>query len=319
MPTEELRKVKFSEYFKNRIKDIPFAVMCALYMAFCVGCMIYSFITLGARDGLLAIVYMVFIPAVFVFEYLIGFKVGYILTVMIIFSACGGLLGSSYNIYMILPWFDGLLHAVSGVLFFAAGFMLGEVFFGNTGTGKNFFGKLAFGIFFATTIGVAWEFFEFTVTETMGFDMQEDSIVTHFKSYLLSQSHNEAVELNDIYQTVIYHGGGDPVTIEGGYMDLGLYDTMYDLLIATAGTVVIAVVSTLSYYKFPRFNEMFIPKLVDNRHAPVTASVTAGCDREGEEYAKETPPSAICDTFEITTEEGEKKLTEKGDDAPSNE
>ena len=26
-------KVKFSEYFKNRIKDIPFAVMCALYMA----------------------------------------------------------------------------------------------------------------------------------------------------------------------------------------------------------------------------------------------------------------------------------------------
>lgn len=102
-------------------------------------------------------------------------------------------------------------------------------------------------------------------------------------------------------------------------MDLGLYDTMYDLLIATAGTVVIAVVSTLSYYKFPRFNEMFIPKLVDNRHAPVTASVTAGCDREGEEYAKETPPSAICDTLEITTEEGEKKLPEKGDDAPSNE
>ena len=111
----EMRKVKFSEYFKNRIKDIPFAVMCALYMAFCVGCMIYSAVELGERDALLAVVYMIFIPAVFVFEYLIGFRVGYILTVLIIFSACGGLLGSSYNIYMILPWFDSLLHAVSGI------------------------------------------------------------------------------------------------------------------------------------------------------------------------------------------------------------
>ena len=271
----EMRKVKFSEYFKNRIKDIPFAVMCALYMAFCVGCMIYSAVELGARDALLAVVYMIFIPAVFVFEYLIGFRVGYILTVLIIFSACGGLLGSSYNIYMILPWFDSLLHAVSGILFFAAGFMLAEVFFGKDNVNKHFFGKLAFAIFFSTTVGVAWEFFEYLISETMGFDMLEDAMVTDIQSYLLSQSHNVAVELNDITQTVITYDGGKEWVINGGYMDLGLYDTLNDLLIAAAGTVSIAIVSIISFYKFPKFNKMFIPELVNNRRKPVEATASA--------------------------------------------
>ena len=272
----EMRKVKFSEYFKNRIKDIPFTIMCSLYMAFCVGCMIYSSINLGVRDGLLAVVYMIFIPAVFVFEYLIGFRVGYILTVLIIFSACGGLLGSSYNVYMILPWFDGLLHGVSGVLFFAAGFMLAEVFFGKNRENKNFFGKLAFGIFFSMTIGVAWEFFEYLISETMGFDMLEDAMVTDIQSYLLSQSHNVAIELNDITQTVItYDGGKEEWVINGGYMDLGLYDTLNDLLIAAAGTVSIAIVSIISFYKFPKFNKMFIPELVNNRRKPVEATASA--------------------------------------------
>lgn len=271
----EMRKVKFSEYFKNRIKDIPFAVMCALYMAFCVGCMIYSAVELGARDALLAVVYMIFIPAVFVFEYLIGFRVGYILTVLIIFSACGGLLGSSYNVYMILPWFDSLLHAVSGILFFAAGFMLAEVFFGKDTVNKHFFGKLAFGIFFSTTVGVAWEFFEYLISETMGFDMLEDAMVTDIQSYLLSQSHNVAIELNDITQTVITYDGGKEWVINGGYMDLGLYDTLNDLLIAAAGTVSIAIVSIISFYKFPKFNKMFIPELVNNRRKPVEATASA--------------------------------------------
>ena len=271
----EMRKVKFSEYFKNRIKDIPFAVMCALYMAFCVGCMIYSAVELGARDALLAVVYMIFIPAVFVFEYLIGFRVGYILTVLIIFSACGGLLGSSYNIYMILPWFDSLLHAVSGILFFAAGFMLAEVFFGKDNVNKHFFGKLAFAIFFSTTVGVAWEFFEYLISETMGFDMLEDAMVTDIQSYLLSQSHNVAIELNDITQTVITYDGGKEWVINGGYMDLGLYDTLNDLLIAAAGTVSIAIVSIISFYKFPKFNKMCIPELVNNRRKPVEVTASA--------------------------------------------
>ncbi len=282
----EMRKVKFSEYFKNRIKDIPFAVMCALYMAFCVGCMIYSAVELGARDALLAVVYMIFIPAVFVFEYLIGFRVGYILTVLIIFSACGGLLGSSYNIYMILPWFDSLLHAVSGILFFAAGFMLAEVFFGKDNVNKHFFGKLAFAIFFSTTVGVAWEFFEYLISETMGFDMLEDAMVTDIQSYLLSQSHNVAIELNDITQTVITYDGGKEWVINGGYMDLGLYDTLNDLLIAAAGTVSIAIVSIISFYKFPKFNKMFIPELVNNRRKPIEATASAADTADSAETAE---------------------------------
>ena len=301
----EMRKVKFSEYFKNRIKDIPFAVMCALYMAFCVGCMIYSAVELGARDALLAVVYMIFIPAVFVFEYLIGFRVGYILTVLIIFSACGGLLGSSYNIYMILPWFDSLLHAVSGILFFAAGFMLGEVFFGKDNVNKHFFGKLAFAIFFSTTVGVAWEFFEYLISETMGFDMLEDAMVTDIQSYLLSQSHNVAVELNDITQTVITYDGGKEWVINGGYMDLGLYDTLNDLLIAAAGTVSIAIVSIISFYKFPKFNKMFIPELVNNRRKPVEATASAAETAEAVDDGVAKESDSVSDNVSDTVKDND--------------
>lgn len=301
----EMRKVKFSEYFKNRIKDIPFAVMCALYMAFCVGCMIYSAVELGARDALLAVVYMIFIPAVFVFEYLIGFRVGYILTVLIIFSACGGLLGSSYNVYMILPWFDSLLHAVSGILFFAAGFMLGEVFFGKDNVNKHFFGKLAFAIFFSTTVGVAWEFFEYLISETMGFDMLEDAMVTDIQSYLLSQSHNVAIELNDITQTVITYDGGKEWVINGGYMDLGLYDTLNDLLIAAAGTVSIAIVSIISFYKFPKFNKMFIPELVNNRRKPIEATASAADTAETVDDGVAKESDNVSDTVSDTVKDND--------------
>ena len=89
-----------------------------------------------------------------------------------------------------------------------------------------------------------------------------------------------AIELNDITQTVItYDGGKEEWVINGGYMDLGLYDTLNDLLIAAAGTVSIAIVSIISFYKFPKFNKMFIPELVNNRRKPVeTAEATVAAD-----------------------------------------
>ena len=159
--------------------------------------------------------------------------------------------------------------------------MLAEVFFGKDNVNKHFFGKLAFAIFFSTTVGVAWEFFEYLISETMGFDMLEDAMVTDIQSYLLSQSHNVAIELNDITQTVItYDGGKEEWVINGGYMDLGLYDTLNDLLIAAAGTVSIAIVSIISFYKFPKFNKMFIPELVNNRRKPIEATASAADSAE---------------------------------------
>ena len=70
-------------------------------------------------------------------------------------------------------------------------------------------------------------------------------------------------------------------------MDLGLYDTLKDLLIAAAGTVSIAVVSIISFYKFPKFNKMFIPELVNKRRKPVEATASAA-DTADDGVAKES-------------------------------
>ena len=96
--------------------------------------------------------------------------------------------------------------------------------------------------------------------------MLQDTYVDTIESYLLGGSQNDLVALNDITETwVFYNGGADVYVIDGGYLDIGIYDTMYDLLIATLGTVIAVVIVTFSYFFYPKINRELLPHLVDRR------------------------------------------------------
>ena len=89
------------------------------------------------------------------------------------------------------------------------------------------------------TIGVLWEFFECGADIFLGQDMQKDFIVDHFQSVTLDPTHSQTViHVDDITGTVIQTASGKTFTIEGGYLDIGILDTMKDLLVNFIGAIV---------------------------------------------------------------------------------
>ena len=89
------------------------------------------------------------------------------------------------------------------------------------------------------TIGVVWEFFEFSMDMMFGFDMQKDAVVHSISSVMLDPAHaNHAVHINDITQVAV---NGRDLGL-GGYLDIGLIDTMEDLIVNFIGAVVFSVI-----------------------------------------------------------------------------
>lgn len=96
-----------------------------------------------------------------------------ILITFFIFAA--EFLGEFYNFYYKFPWWDNMLHLISGSVLGIIGFMF--VYFLNKTHIKNTrlspFFIVLFAFCFSVTIGVFWEFFEFSVDRLFGFNMQK--------------------------------------------------------------------------------------------------------------------------------------------------
>lgn len=148
-------------------------------------------------------------------------------------------LGELGHFYTMIPIWDTMLHTLNGFLFAAVGFSTVELL---NRTNKSFnlsplyLTMVAF--CFSMTIGVLWEFFECGADLFLGQDMQKDFIVDHFQSVTLDPNHSqEVIPVTDITGTVIHTASGD-VVVEGGYLDIGILDTMKDLLVNFIGAIV---------------------------------------------------------------------------------
>ncbi len=163
---------------------------------------------------------------------------------MFIFAA--EILGEVDHYYVKIPGWDTMLHTINGFLFAAVGFSL--VYLLNRGT-KDFnlspFYMSLVAFCFSMTIGVIWEFFECSMDLFFNMDMQKDFIVTTVNSVTLDPANSgEVIHVNDIVETIINTSSGKTTTIEGGYLDVGILDTMKDLLVNLIGAVVF---STIGY------------------------------------------------------------------------
>ena len=150
------------------------------------------------------------------------------------------ILGELAHFYTQIPIWDTMLHTLNGFLFAAVGFSTVELL---NRTNKNvnlsplYLTMVAF--CFSMTIGVLWEFFECGADLFLGQDMQKDFIVDHFQSVTLDPNHSqEVIHVTDITGTVIQTASGETFHIDGGYLDIGILDTMKDLLVNFIGAVV---------------------------------------------------------------------------------
>ena len=127
------------------------------------------------------------------------------------------------------------------------------------------------------TIGVLWEFFEYGCDNFLGTDMQKDRIVSSISTVTLNpDGKNVPVKIDNINKTVIYSYDSNGNLIENivnnGYLDIGINDTMKDLLVNFVGAVFFSFIGLL-YIKNRdeyKFAERFIPvikrQVEQNRH-----------------------------------------------------
>ena len=85
---------------------------------------------------------------------------------------------------------------------------------------------------FSMTIGVLWEFFECSMDLFFLLDMQKDSVVNQISTVMLDPTGgNTAVVIRDITDVIVVAGGEEISLGLGGFLDIGLLDTMKDLFV----------------------------------------------------------------------------------------
>jgi hypothetical protein len=156
-----------------------------------------------------------------------------------IFIFAAEILGEINNFYQVIPFWDTILHTLNGFLCAAIGFSLVDLLNRNSkriSLSPIYLVLVSFS--FSMTVGVCWEFFEYTMDKVTGTDMQKDTLVTNISSvYLNEEGENKTVKIRDITETDIITEDGTEYTIENGYLDIGLDDTMEDLFVNLIGAV----------------------------------------------------------------------------------
>ena len=160
------------------------------------------------------------------------------------------ILGEVNHFYVKIPGWDTILHTLNGFLFAAVGFSL--IYLLNR-SNKNihlspfYLALVAF--CFSMTIGVLWEFFEFAMDQLFNMDMQKDFFVQTINSVSLDPDNSGTViHVKDIVETVITTSSGEVTTMEG-YLDIGILDTMKDLLVNLVGAVIFSTIGYISLKK----------------------------------------------------------------------
>lgn len=190
---------------------------------------------------------------------------------ILLFIFAAEILGEINNFYGHIPFWDSVLHTINGFLAAGVGFALFDLLNNNIKSIKLsplFLSIVAF--CFSMTIGIVWEFFEFSMDRYFKTDMQKDRIVESINSVLLNDhGENVAVKIDNVLYTIIYSRDDSGKIIEkrvdGGYLDIGINDTMKDLYVNFIGAFCFSIFGYLyiknrDKYKF--INE-FMPRRVN--------------------------------------------------------
>lgn len=184
---------------------------------------------------------------------------------VLVFIYSAEVLGEINCYYEKIPQWDTILHTVNGFIFAAFGFALLDIIDRNSKIkfklSPLFIALTAF--CFSMTIGVCWEFVEYFCDLLLGTDMQKDTYINAINTVVLDPaSSNTIVTLHDVTEVVVKYGSGQEVVLEG-YLDVGLIDTINDLLVNFIGAFIFTIIGFLYNLKRGkgRIAKQFIPTL----------------------------------------------------------
>lgn len=184
--------------------------------------------------------------------------------IIYLFIFAAEILGEIYNFYGNIPNWDLMLHTINGFLCAAVGFSLIDLL--NESNRRINLSPIYVTIVafcFSMSVGVCWEFFEYAVDNMLLYDMQKDTVITTMSTVELDpENSNKSVKIENIDKTILYDEKGNEIAvIEDGYLDIGLHDTMEDLLVNLLGAITFSIIGYF-YIKNRdkyKFAEHFIP------------------------------------------------------------
>ena len=165
--------------------------------------------------------------------------------IICVFVFLSQILGDVYDFYLLLPWWDDFLHFTSGIMIIEiAYFFMNIIGQYNNKIQLTPLYKVAVSFCFTISILAFWECFEFSCDKFLGTDTQKDTIVTKINSSEFTKKDKDANRIIEMNSIII--NDNDWIENYGGYIDIGLMDTMHDLLNGIAGTTIYSFVR----YKF---------------------------------------------------------------------
>ena len=164
--------------------------------------------------------------------------------IIFVFVFAAEILGELQSYFIKYSNWDTILHTSSGFLCAAVGFSLVDLLNRSDNAKVQLSpGYLAITAFcFSMTIGILWEFIEFSADRLFLLDMQKDTIVNQISSVSLDPTNsNISITVKGIKDVILVTDSGEQALGLGGFLDIGLYDTMEDLFVNFVGAVVFSV------------------------------------------------------------------------------
>ena len=188
--------------------------------------------------------------------------------IIMLFIFAAEILGEIQAYYITFAYWDTMLHTINGFLCAAIGFALVDIL----NRSERFSIQLSplflaiTAFCFSMTIGVLWEFFECTMDQFFFLDMQKDTVVNTISSVMLDpKGGNHPTAIRNITDVIVVTADGTQHALGlGGYLDIGILDTMKDLFVNFIGAVVFSIIGYF-YVKSRgkgRFARRFIPQVV---------------------------------------------------------
>ena len=167
--------------------------------------------------------------------------------IILLFIYAAEILGEVNSYYTAIPYWDIMLHTLNGFLCGAIGFSLALCLDKDE---KVFFRMsplliVIVSFSFSMTIGVLWEFFEYAADHILLLDMQKDTVVHTVSSVLMNPM---KVQRPWIMRNITEMSINGTEMGVGGYVDLGLIDTMEDLFVNFIGALTFSIIGWLALH-----------------------------------------------------------------------
>lgn len=184
--------------------------------------------------------------------------------IILLFIFAAEILGEIQDYYITFPYWDTMLHTLNGFLCAAIGFALVDILNRTERVSLSLspFYMAVVAFCFSMTVGVLWEFFEFSMDYFFHFDMQKDTILNTISTVNLEPNHGTAAVMVDgIQDMILVLSDGSQMRLGlGGYLDIGIVDTMEDLFVNFIGAVIFSIIGF--FYVKGRGRSRFAPRFI---------------------------------------------------------